>query len=153
MGLKDARRQPPTRSGCRATPGPDGIPMEVKIVATPNAPRAIGPYSQAILAGNHLFTSGQIPIDPATGELVQGDITVQTRQVLKNLLAVLNAAGSGPGLVLKTTVFLADMADFSAMNAVYAEVFGAQAPARSTVQVAGLPKGAKVEIEALALAR
>jgi len=123
------------------------------VVATPDAPAAIGPYSQAVRVGDTLFTSGQIPIDPATGDLVPGDITAQTTQVCKNLAAVLAAAGLDFSHVVKTTVFLKSMGDFAAMNAVYAMYFvpeGAVAPARSTVQVAALPKDALVEIECVA---
>jgi 2-iminobutanoate/2-iminopropanoate deaminase len=122
-------------------------------IATPDAPAAIGPYSQAIRTGDTVFTSGQIPIDPATGNLVSGDITAQTTRVLDNLKAVLAASNLTLADVLKTTVFLKDMADFAAMNAVYATYFapeGVVAPARSTVQVAALPKDALVEIECIA---
>jgi 2-iminobutanoate/2-iminopropanoate deaminase len=119
-------------------------------IATPNAPAAIGPYSQAIKLGDTLYTSGQIPIDPATGILVGSDITAQTTQVLKNLNAVLAAAGMTFANVVKTTVFLKDMADFAAMNAVYTQHFSGVFPARSTVQVAALPKDALVEIECIA---
>jgi 2-iminobutanoate/2-iminopropanoate deaminase len=122
-------------------------------IATPHAPAAIGPYSQAVRAGGFVYTSGQVPIDPATGELVPGDITAQTTQVCRNLAAVLAASGLRFGDVVKTTVFLKSMADFAAMNAVYATFFapeGTIPPARSTVQVAALPKDALVEIECLA---
>ncbi len=119
-------------------------------VSTEKAPAAIGPYSQAVAAGPYLFCSGQIPLDPATGALVSGGIEPQTRRVLDNLSAVLAAAGSCLGDVVKTTVFLSDLSDFAAMNAVYAEYFPEAPPARSTVQVAALPKGAALEIEALA---
>jgi 2-iminobutanoate/2-iminopropanoate deaminase len=122
-----------------------------KIVVTENAPRAIGPYSQAVRIEELVFTAGQIGLDPATMELVEGGIEAQTRQVLTNLKNVLEAAGSGLNYVIKTTVFLKDMADFAAMNAVYAEFFGENPPARSTVAVAALPKGALVEIECVAL--
>src|ERR1041385_117320 len=120
-------------------------------IQTENAPAAIGPYSQAIKAGGLVFVSGQIPIDPATGEFVAGGITEQTQQVLKNLAAVLEAAGSGLDQVLKTTVFLADMKEFSGMNEVYATFFTGAPPARATVAAAGLPRDARVEIEAVAL--
>ena len=121
-----------------------------KIIATTNAPAAIGPYSQAIDCGTFLVTSGQIPIDPATGEMVKGDITAQTRQSLLNVKAILAEAGLTMDNVVKTTVFLQDMGDFAAMNAVYAEFFTeGNYPARSAVQVGALPKGALVEIEAL----
>jgi 2-iminobutanoate/2-iminopropanoate deaminase len=125
--------------------------MQRQIVATPKAPAAIGPYSQAVRAGDLVFTAGQIPLDPATGLLVAGGIEVQTRQALTNLSAVLEAAGTSLANALKTTVFLADMAEFKAMNGVYAEFFPATPPARSTVQVAGLPLGARVEIEVVAV--
>jgi len=124
--------------------------MANKIVATENAPGAIGPYSQAVESGGMLFCSGQIPIDPATGEFVEGGVSEQTRQVLHNLDAVLKAGGSGLERVVKTTVFLADMNDFSAMNEVYAEFFSANKPARATVQAARLPRDARVEIECIA---
>lgn len=121
------------------------------IVNTPKAPAPIGPYSQAVKTGNLVFTSGQIPIDPETGEMVPGGIHQQTKQVLENLRVVLEAAGSSVADVIKTTVFLTDMADFPEVNAIYAEYFGEEdAPARSTVQVAALPKGALVEIEVVA---
>jgi len=122
---------------------------DMETVQTDNAPKAIGPYSQAIKAGNFLFTAGQIPLDPATGKLVEGDIRVQTRRVLDNLAAVLTAAGTSAASVVKTTCFLLDMADFPAFNEVYAEMFGEGKPARSTVQVAQLPLGARVEVECI----
>lgn len=115
------------------------------------APAAVGPYSQAIRAGNLLFCAGQIPLDPGTGERVEGDVRVQTRQVLDNLQAVLEAAGASLSQVVKTTVFLVDLADFAAMNEIYAGRFRTPFPARSTIQVAALPKGARVEIEAIAV--
>jgi 2-iminobutanoate/2-iminopropanoate deaminase len=121
-----------------------------KIVVTEKAPKAIGPYSQAICIEGLVFTAGQVGLDPATMELVEGGIEAQTRQVLTNLSHVLDAADSGLNFVIKTTVFLKDMADFAAMNAIYAEFFPGKPPARSTVQVAGLPKGALVEIECVA---
>jgi 2-iminobutanoate/2-iminopropanoate deaminase len=124
--------------------------MPIETVATNGAPRAIGPYSQALRAGGFLFTAGQVGFDPATGELVDGGIAEQTRQVLANIRAILEAGGGGLGQVVKTTVFLVDMADFAAMNEVYAEAFGTHRPARSTVAVAALPRGARVEIEAVA---
>lgn len=120
-------------------------------IATDRAPAAIGPYSQAIAAGPYVFCSGQIPLDPATGQVAAGGIEAQTRQVLENLRAVLEAAGSRLELVVKTTVFLADLGDFAAMNSVYAAYFPEKPPARSTVQVAALPRAAAVEIEAVAL--
>ena len=122
-----------------------------EIVSTDQAPRAIGPYSQAIRAGNLLFCSGQIPIDPATGEFVSGGVAEQTEQVLRNLSAVLAAGQSSLNQVVKTTVFLADMDDFTAMNEVYGRFFGVYPPARSTVEAARLPRDAKVEIDAIAL--
>ena len=121
-----------------------------EIIATESAPRAIGPYSQAVRAGNLIFASGQIPIDPATGEFVSGEIAEQTEQVLRNISAVFEAAGASLNEVVKTTVFLADMDDFTAMNEVYARFFGEHRPARATVQAARLPRDAKVEIEAIA---
>ena len=120
-------------------------------IQTDNAPAAIGPYSQAIKARGFVFVSGQIPIDPQTGQFVAGGIAEQTEQVLKNLGAVLEAAGSSLDQVVKTTVFLADMNEFSGMNEVYAKFFSGPPPARATVAAAGLPRGARVEIEAVAL--
>lgn len=120
-------------------------------IATDKAPAAIGPYSQAIRAGSLLFTAGQIPLNPATGQLVQGDIKAQTRQVLKNIAAILEAAGTSMQHVVKTTVFLKNMGDFAAMNEVYAEFFTPPYPARSAVAVAALPKDVAVEIEAVAV--
>jgi 2-iminobutanoate/2-iminopropanoate deaminase len=122
-----------------------------EIVSTDQAPKAIGPYSQAVRSGGFVFASGQIPIDPATGEFVAGGIAEQTEQVLKNIAAVLEAAGSDLGRVVKTSVFLADMTDFAAMNEVYGRFFSEQPPARSTVQAARLPRDARVEIDAIAL--
>jgi 2-iminobutanoate/2-iminopropanoate deaminase len=119
-------------------------------IASDSAPKAIGPYSQAIKAGNLLFCSGQIPLDPATGALIDGNIAEQTRRVFANIEAILTAAGTGFDHVVKTTVFLADMNDFTAMNEVYATYFASPAPARSTVAAAGLPKGARIEIEVIA---
>ena len=122
-----------------------------EIIATEDAPRAIGPYSQAVRAGNFVFASGQIPIDPATGEFVPGGVAEQTEQVLKNLTALFAAAGVGLDQIVKTTVFLADMNDFTAMNEVYGRFFSEAPPARATVQAARLPRDAKVEIEAIAV--
>lgn len=122
-----------------------------QIIATDRAPKAIGPYSQAVRAGNLVFASGQIPIDPETGEFVPGGIAEQTEQVLRNLTAVFEAAGLGLSEVIKTTVFLADMNDFTAMNEVYGRFFAEQPPARATVQAARLPRDARVEIEAIAV--
>lgn len=121
------------------------------VVATDQAPAAVGPYSQAIRAGKLVFTAGQIPLDPSTGKLIEGDIQAQTRRVLLNLQAVLEAAGSSLSQVVKTTVFLQDMGDFKAMNQVYAEFFTENPPARSAVQAAALPLGVDIEIEAIAL--
>jgi 2-iminobutanoate/2-iminopropanoate deaminase len=120
-------------------------------IQTDDAPAAIGPYSQAIKAGGFVFVSGQIPIDPRTGEFVSGGIGEQTERVLQNLAAVLKAAGSGLEQVVKTTVFLADMKEFGAMNEVYGRFFTDRPPARATVAAAGLPRDARVEIEAVAL--
>ena len=122
-----------------------------EIIATERAPQAIGPYSQAVRVGNLVFASGQIPIDPKTKEFVSGGIAEQTEQVLKNLKAVFEAAGAGLDQIVKTTVFLADMNDFTAMNEVYGKYFGQNPPARATVQAARLPRDAKVEIEAVAV--
>ncbi|MBZ2179856.1 MAG: RidA family protein [Acidobacteriota bacterium] len=123
----------------------------MKIIATPTAPRAIGPYSQAIVHHGMAYLSGQIPLDPATGELVAGDITLQTERVLSNMAAVLEACGSSLGRVVKTTVFLQDLGEFAAMNAVYARFFETNPPARSTVEVARLPRDSRVEIECVAI--
>ena len=124
--------------------------MSTRSVQTDAAPAAIGPYSQAIIAGGFLYTAGQIPIDPGTGQVVEGDIVPQTRRVMDNLQAVLAAAGASWKDVVKTTVFLQDMADFPRMNEVYSAAMGEARPARSTVQVAGLPRGVRVEIELVA---
>jgi 2-iminobutanoate/2-iminopropanoate deaminase len=123
-----------------------------QIVSTEQAPKAIGPYSQAVVAGGFIFASGQIPFDPSTGEFVEGGVAEQTEQVLKNLTAVLNAAGASLAEVVKTTVFLADMNDFAVMNEVYGRFFTENPPARATVQAARLPRDARVEIEVIALA-
>lgn len=123
-----------------------------QIIKTSNAPAAIGPYSQAVHAGDFVFASGQIPIDPQTGEFVAGGIVEQTEQVMRNISALLEAAGTGLDRVVKTTVFLADMNDFATMNEVYARYFSENAPARSTVQAARLPRDARVEIEVIAQA-
>jgi len=124
--------------------------MAKSVITTPAAPAAIGPYSQAIRVGNLIFVSGQIALDPATGQLIAGDIRAETRQVLKNLGAILEAAGSGLARAIKTTVYLRDLGEFRAMNEVYAEFFGEQPPARATVQVARLPRDAAVEIDLVA---
>jgi 2-iminobutanoate/2-iminopropanoate deaminase len=125
--------------------------MQRERISTSDAPGAIGPYSQAIATGNFVFCSGQVPLEPANGALVEGDVRAQTRRALENLSGVLNAAGSSLAQVVKTTVFLVSMSDFAAMNEVYAEFFPGDPPARSTIAVAELPKGARVEIEAIAL--
>ncbi len=124
--------------------------MSKRVIHTDAAPAAIGPYSQAVRAGDFVFTAGQIGLDPDTGQMVPGGIEAQTRQALRNLQAVLEAAGASLSQVVKTTVFLQDMNDFAAMNAVYATFFPSEPPARSAVQAAALPKGALVEIEAVA---
>ena len=131
----------------------DSLTMGAKkeIIVTDRAPSAIGPYSQAVRAGNLVFASGQIPIDPATGQFVSGGVAEQTEQVLKNLTALFAAAGVPLNQVVKTTVFLADMEDFNAMNEVYGRFFKEAPPARATVQAARLPRDARVEIEAIAL--
>ncbi len=120
-------------------------------VATPSAPKAIGPYSQAIRAGSLLFVSGQVPIDPATGQIVDGDIAAQTHRVFQNISEILKAGGATLDHVVRTTVFLADMNDFAAMNEVYADYFKAPAPARATVQVSRLPRDARIEIDVTAV--
>jgi 2-iminobutanoate/2-iminopropanoate deaminase len=124
-----------------------------RAVSTPSAPQAIGPYSQGVRAGELLFISGQIPIDPATGALIEGDIGAQTHRVMKNLGAILEAGGASYDTVVRTTVFLADMNDFAAMNEVYGSYFAQPAPARATVQVSRLPKDARIEIDVIAIAR
>ncbi len=125
--------------------------MEIRSILTDKAPAPIGPYSQAVTAGDFIFTAGQVPVDPAAGKVVEGDAAVQARQSLENLKAILEAAGSGMERVLKVTVFLKDMNDFAKVNEVYAEYFREHKPARSAVQVAKLPLDVKVEIEAVAL--
>lgn len=125
--------------------------MDKRVINTKLAPAAIGPYSQAIRAGQFVFCSGQIPLDPTTGELVSGDVAGQTHRVLLNLKAVLEEAGTSLGRVVKTTVYLRDMNDFQEMNAAYAEYFKESPPARATVQVARLPKNVAVEIDAVAI--
>jgi 2-iminobutanoate/2-iminopropanoate deaminase len=124
--------------------------MPKEIIRTEKAPAAIGPYSQGIKVGGFVFTSGQIALDPATGKLVEGGTEAETRQVMKNMLGVLAASGARPEDVVKTTIFLVDLADFALVNSIYGATFSANPPARSTVQVAGLPRGARVEIEATA---
>ena len=125
--------------------------MKLRTVATDEAPKAVGPYSQAVVAGDFVFTAGQIPLDPSTGELEQDDIETATRRVLENLDAVLRAAGSSLGRAVKLTVFMTDLGLFSRMNEVYAGFFEGNPPARSAVQVGALPKGALIEMEAVAL--
>jgi 2-iminobutanoate/2-iminopropanoate deaminase len=125
--------------------------MKKRAVVAKNAPAPIGPYSQAVIAGDYIFASGQTPLNPETGELIDGDIGEQTAQALRNLSAVLDAAGSNLGLVIKTTVYLADMNDFAAMNEAYARFFTHEPPARTTIQAARLPRDARVEIELIAL--
>lgn len=125
----------------------------MKAHSSPSAPAAIGPYSQAIEAGGFVFLSGQVPIDPKTGELVSGDIATQTDRVLDNLAAVLEAAGCSFADVVKTTIYLVDLGDFAAVNATYAKRFTGAPPARATIQVSALPKGARVEIDAIAKTR
>ena len=125
--------------------------MNRHVISSPDAPKAIGPYSQAIRAGNLLFLSGQIPLDPASGSVVDGDVTAQTERVLQNISAVLQAAGATFANVVRTTVFLADMNEFAAMNAVYGKHVVDPPPARSTVQVARLPKDVRVEIDVIAV--
>jgi 2-iminobutanoate/2-iminopropanoate deaminase len=127
--------------------------QELRVTATDKAPKALGPYSQAIVSGDLVFCAGQVALDPKTGELVSGDIKEQTRRVLDNLSAVLEASGSGLDRVTKTTVFLTDLAEFAAMNEVYAERFGSHRPARSTVPVGALPRGSRIEIECIAVRR
>jgi 2-iminobutanoate/2-iminopropanoate deaminase len=124
--------------------------MPINLIATPHAPKAIGPYSQATVANGFIFTAGQIALDPATTEVVAGGVKEQTERVMQNLAAVLKAAGSDLTKVVKTTVFLVDMGDFAAMNEVYARHFADHRPARSTVAVAALPRGVRVEIEVMA---
>ncbi len=124
--------------------------MKLEIISTDKAPAAIGPYSQAVKCGNILFCSGQIPLDPATGELVASEITLQTERVMDNIAAMLSAAGAGFDDVIKTTIFLVDMADFAAVNSVYGSRFPNHKPARSTVAVKSLPRGALLEIEVIA---
>jgi reactive intermediate/imine deaminase len=130
-----------------------GAGQSIEAIQTPAAPAPVGPYNQAVLAGGWLFCSGQIALDPVSGAMVgDGDVEAETRQVLSNLVAVLRAAGSGPDQVVRTTVFLADLADFARVNAIYAETFqGPVPPARACVEVAALPRGARVEIDCIAM--
>jgi 2-iminobutanoate/2-iminopropanoate deaminase len=124
--------------------------MPKKHVSTTQAPKPIGPYSQGVIAGGFLFASGQIPLDPETHQVVEGDIELQTEQVMKNLMAILKKAKMGPENVVKTTVYLHDLVDFPRMNDVYSRFLGKEPPARSTIQAAGLPRGVKVEIDLVA---
>ncbi|OLC52636.1 MAG: reactive intermediate/imine deaminase [Chloroflexi bacterium 13_1_40CM_4_68_4] len=126
---------------------------ELRSVSSEKAPKALGPYSQAIVTGDLVFCAGQVGLDPATGQVVSGDIKDQTRRCLDNLAAVLEAAGSSLDRVTKTTVFLTDLAEFTAMNEAYAERFGGHKPARSTIGIAALPRGARIEIECIAIRR
>ena len=126
--------------------------MKRQIISIKSAPSAVGPYSQAVSAGGFLFVSGQIPLDPATGRMVEGDIAAQTQRVMNNVGAVLKAAGLGFEELLKTTIYLADMADFAAVNEVYGRCFPSEPPARACIQIAALPKGARIEIDAVAMA-
>lgn len=126
--------------------------MDKEVIRTEDAPQAIGPYEQAIKVGGFVYASGQIPLDPKTGNLVEGDIRIQTRRVMENLKAVLQASGSSLASVVKTTVFLKNIGDFAAMNEVYGQYMGTAKPARSTVAVADLPRGALIEIDLIALA-
>ena len=125
--------------------------MQKTVISTPNAPAAIGPYSQGIDAGSLVFTSGQLPMDMATGELEKQDITRATQLVMKNIEAVLTAAGTNLDKIIKTTIYITDFADFAAMNAAYGEFFKGNPPARTTIQAAGLPLGVTIEIEAIAV--
>jgi 2-iminobutanoate/2-iminopropanoate deaminase len=125
--------------------------MPNDVVSTEKAPKAIGPYSQAIVAGDLVFTSGQIPLDPKTQQIVEGDVRAQAERVMENLAAVLSAAGASFATVVKATIFLADLSDFAAVNEVYGKRFPSAPPARSTVQVAALPRGVRVEIDLIAL--
>ena len=127
--------------------------MSMRAVQTKEAPAAIGPYSQGVVANGFLFTAGQIALDPATGQIVEGDVVAQARRVLANLKAILATVGADWGDVVKTTIFLQDMRDFSQVNEVYAEILGSARPARSTVQVSALPRGVLVEIDAVAVAK
>ena len=124
--------------------------MPKTIIQTDGAPAAIGPYSQAVRAGDFVYCSGQIPLDPSTGQMVEGDVVAQTEQVMRNLEAVLKAAGAGVDRVVKTTIFLVDLGDFARVNETYAKYFKGGPPARATVQVSALPRGSRVEVEAIA---
>jgi 2-iminobutanoate/2-iminopropanoate deaminase len=149
-----ATKKKATRKITKFTKPRSAAPKATKrtVISTELAPKAIGPYSQAIRVGDFIFTAGQIPIDPATGQLIEGDISAQTRRALMNVSAILDAAGTAMSKVVKTTVFMANMNDFSLMNAVYAEFFPEDPPARSTFAVAALPRNALIEIETITLA-
>lgn len=149
-----ATKKKVTRKITKSTKPRSVAPKAAKrtVISTELAPKAIGPYSQAIRAGDFIFTAGQVPIDPATGQLIDGDISAQTRRALMNVSAILDAAGTSMSKVVKTTVFMANMNDFSLMNAVYAEFFPEDPPARSTFGVAALPRNALIEIETITLA-
>ena len=149
-----ATKKKATRKITKSTKPRSAAPKATKrtVISTELAPKAIGPYSQAIRVGDFIFTAGQIPIDPATGQLIEGDISAQTRRALMNVSAILDAAGTSMSKVVKTTVFMANMNDFSLMNAVYAEFFPEDPPARSTFAVAALPRNALIEIETITLA-
>jgi len=148
-GLPDRRRQATIHESTHLRIEPSHM-TALESISTPGAPAAIGPYAQAIVSGGWVFTSGQIALDPRSGEVVPGGVAAQTDQVLRNLAAVLDASGGSLQDVVKTTVYLTDMADFQAMNEVYAQHMGAHRPARSTVAVAALPRGVAVEIEVVA---
>ena len=154
MAVKKTTRKVTNKAAVKA-PRPSAKPprrTKRTVISTELAPKAIGPYSQGIRIGDLIYTAGQAAVDPATGKLIEGDISAQTRRTLQNISAILDAAGTSLSKVVKTTVFLTDMANFKAMNEVYAEFFPEHPPARSTVAVAGLPLGALVEIECIALA-
>jgi 2-iminobutanoate/2-iminopropanoate deaminase len=143
--------QPPARTSFTGPPGrPEEDVLPKKHISTTHAPKPIGPYSQGVISGGLLFASGQIAIDPKTGELVKGEIEAQTEQALKNLIAILKEAKMGPENVVKATVYLSDFADFPKMNEVYTKFLGKEPPARTTIQAAGLPRGVKVEIDIIA---
>ena len=147
MAVKKTTRKVTKKAAAKAP-----RPTKRTVISTELAPKAIGPYSQGIRIGDLIYTAGQAAVDPAVGKLIEGDISAQTRRTLQNISAILDAAGTSLSKVVKTTVFLTDMANFKAMNEVYAEFFPEHPPARSTVAVAGLPLGALVEIECIALA-
>jgi len=154
MAVKKTTRKATKKAAVKAPRASAKPPRGTKrtVISTELAPKAIGPYSQGIRVGDLIYTAGQAAVDPAVGKLIEGDISAQTRRTLQNISAILDAAGTSLSKVVKTTVFLTDMANFRAMNEVYAEFFPEHPPARSTVAVAGLPLGALVEIECIALA-